>query len=184
MSQNQSNIGSIRSLVLATILIGSIWGTFIFFIYSFNSKYILRHPNEAITIDPIPIDTLSIQHIYEFCKVIEMKFPDIVVAQSIQECGFDYSSDNYRNNCNLFGMNKSSSRPSTNRSYEKGYANYKDWKMSVIDYKLLQDEYFKGVTERQYWKWLESYAEDSLYVQKVKAIRAHLLHKVFVVSNK
>jgi hypothetical protein len=101
-----------------------------------------------------------------------IKFIDIVIAQSILETG-NYTSDIFKETGNLFGMKPARLRPYTHFGEYRGHADYKgNWKLSVIDYALWQAREAKNVkTEDQYYFLLSKmYAEDSDYITKLKNI--------------
>jgi hypothetical protein len=105
-------------------------------------------------------------------KGFNIKFIDIVIAQSILETG-NYTSDIFKETGNLFGMKPAKLRPYTHYGEIRGHADYKgNWKLSVIDYALWQAREAKNVkTEEQYYFLLSKmYAEDPEYINKIKTI--------------
>lgn len=101
----------------------------------------------------------SKETVLEACLYYNIQYPEIVVAQSILETGM-YRSEQCVKNHNLFGLFNS-------RSNE--YFKFKHWTESVKAYRdMIQYRYKEG----DYYNWLEKigYAEDSLYVDKVKQI--------------
>lgn len=101
-----------------------------------------------------------------------IKFIDIVIAQSILETG-NYTSDIFIETGNLFGMKPAKLRPYAHYGEHRGHADYKgNWKLSVIDYALWQAREAKFVkTEEQYYFLLsKTYAEDPEYINKLKNI--------------
>lgn len=109
-----------------------------------------------------------------------IKYPDIVLAQAIQECNFN--SKIWHENHNPFGMKVAKSRNTTAIGVNRGHAQYKNWRMAVLDYALMQAVYAKKVKSRKgYYKYLEHYAEDPGYIQKIKK---HVRdHRGFGLSN-
>lgn len=99
------------------------------------------------------------ENVLYWCKVFEIKFDTIVVAQSIQECGWNYESENAQIGNNIFGLQHSS---------ENSFV-YAHWIGSLLRYKEMQDAYYKG---GDYYEFLEShgYAKDPLYTNKLKQI--------------
>lgn len=102
---------------------------------------------------------------------MNFKFPDIVYAQAILETG-TFTSRIFKENNNLFGMKVSRLRPTTHKGEQNGHAYYDDWKDSVLDYALYQARYLNGLkTREEYLSYLNRvYAEDTLYVSKLKNI--------------
>lgn len=98
---------------------------------------------------------------------LNVKHPDIVYAQALQECGF--SSRRFKTTNSLFSLRKARNRPSTAIGYDdQGYAVYSDWVDSVIDYALFQAANMNDLKTRdEYLQGLRSYAEDSSYVDRI-----------------
>jgi flagellum-specific peptidoglycan hydrolase FlgJ len=110
----------------------------------------------------------------KFAKTIKntkIKFPHIVYAQSILETG-NWNSTIFMENNNLFGMRNSGNRSTTSNGNLKGYACYDSWKESLYDYAFYQASYLRHIkTEEEYFNYLNtSYANDTLYVDKIKSI--------------
>jgi uncharacterized FlgJ-related protein len=107
---------------------------------SFNNTPVSKNGNIGLnfnnSIDPIS-DTLNINNLKLLVDSIPFKHGDIIVAQAILETGWFKSKNCIKNN-NLFGMRKSYIRPSTSDTTIDGYAHYSNWKLSVIDYYILQ----------------------------------------------
>jgi uncharacterized FlgJ-related protein len=111
---------------------------------------------------------------------LQLKFPDIVIAQAIQESSF--KSQIWKENNNPFGLKVAKSRNTTAIGVNRGHAVYKDWKMAVIDYSYLQAVYARKIKTREgYYQFLNSYAEDEGYQQKLKNIIRK--HKGFGISE-
>ena len=107
------------------------------------------------------------QYIYEAMGYFDVRFPDLVYAQSILETGY-YSSDVCLQKNNLFGL-----YDSTNRTYRT----YKYWWESVREYKRLVQDKFKGETLEDYLIFLDTlpYATDTAYITKLKDVYYELL---------
>ena len=107
-------------------------------------------------------DSITIERLYEACAYYEIQHPDIVVAQAILETGF-FKSDLCLKQHNLFGLFNS-------RTMD--FYSFNHWTESVKAYRdKVQYRYQDG----DYYDWLEriGYAEDSLYVSKLKNIRTN-----------
>lgn len=103
-----------------------------------------------------------------YIESLNLAHPDIVLKQARIESG-NFTSKIFKDNMNLFGMRDSYYRPTVSIGVNRGYAVYEDWKHSVIDYALLQAWSYKKLNREEYLKQLSiSYAEDTLYIQKVK----------------
>lgn len=104
-------------------------------------------------------------------KDLNIKFPHIVLAQSILETGH-WTSTIFKENHNLFGMKEARQRVKTALGTQLNHAYYCDWESSLYDYAFYQSRYMsKAKTEEQYFQALgQSYAESKTYVQNLKSI--------------
>lgn len=123
--------------------------------------------------------TFAISHENEFneellksyIKELNIPFPEIVFAQAKLESN-NFKSKIFKENNNLFGMKKASVRSTTAMGEQYNHAIYESWKESVLDYALWSCKYLSGIkTKEQYLAYLgDNYAEDSLYVKKLRYI--------------
>lgn len=104
-------------------------------------------------------------------KRLNVRFPHIVLAQSILETGY-WESRIYQENNNLFGMKQARARATTAKGTQLGHAYYDDWKESVTDYALYQAAYLNKLrTEKKYLNYLDrNYAEAKNYDKNLIAI--------------
>jgi len=104
-------------------------------------------------------------------KDLNVKFPHIVMAQSIVETGH-WSSNIFKENHNLFGMKEARVRVNTAKGTQYNHAFYHDWRESVYDYAFYQCRYLGGIrTEEEYFQYLsQSYAEAGDYVKILKQV--------------
>jgi hypothetical protein len=102
---------------------------------------------------------------------LNVKFPHIVMAQSIIETGH-WTSNVFKENHNLFGMKQATVRINTANGTQNGHAFYDDWYQSVYDYAFYQCRYLGGIsTEEDYYAYLgQNYAEAGNYVQVLKNV--------------
>lgn len=98
--------------------------------------------------------------VLQACEYYGIKHSKIVLAQAILETG-NYQSGNCRIGNNLFGLYNSK---------KQEFFTFDKWYHSVEFYRNNIQSRYKG--EEDYYKWLEKigYAEDTLYVQKLKRI--------------
>ena len=106
-------------------------------------------------------------------KELNVKFPHIVMAQSMVETGY-WESKIFKENHNLFGMKQARVRINTAGGTHNGHAFYNDWIESVYDYAFYQCRYMSSIkTEGEYFAYLsKTYAEDSNYISKLKNVIA------------
>ena len=102
-------------------------------------------------------DTLTVDNLILTIWALPFRHKNIVVAQAILETGW-FKSQNCINNNNLFGMRRSYSRISTSDTTIGEYAHYSNWKMSVVDYYLLQSvrESIIRTSRDEYMRYLNS----------------------------
>lgn len=102
---------------------------------------------------------------------LNVKFPHIVLAQSIVETGH-WTSRVFKENHNLFGMKEAYVRVHTAKGTQHNHAYYENWIESVYDYAFYQCRYLSSIsTEESYFKYLsESYAESPTYVHSLKKV--------------
>ena len=111
---------------------------------------------------------------YAFIADNDIQHPEIVLAQMKIESG-NYQSGIAKKNNNYFGMRHPAQRLTVSLGQKSGYARYRNWAYSVIDYGLWQRRYAYNLTEEEYLtKLSNTYAEDPNYVSKVKNIAKNL----------
>jgi uncharacterized FlgJ-related protein len=124
-------------------------------------------------------DTFSIKKFKDYLLSLNVKFPHIIYAQAKMETA-NFSSNLFKNHNNLFGMKPAMQRPKTySYTTDSGFAGYKNWKQSVMDYVLLQVSYMKDLkTEDEYYKYLsKNYADTDYYAKKVKELSEEFFTK-------
>lgn len=116
-------------------------------------------------------DEFEKEKLVEMLKDLNVKFPHIVLAQSIQETGH-WKSGIFLENHNLFGMKEAQRRITTAEGTNRNHAYYNHWRESVYDYAFYQCRYLSGIkSESEYFQYLSaSYAEDTAYVERLKKV--------------
>lgn len=108
--------------------------------------------------------------ILNFNYQIRVQHPLVVTAQAILETG-NFTSKVFKENNNLYGMTLAKSRPTLAIGVKNGYAVYRTWQESAIDYALWQSAFARNLSEEDYYLILKRlYAEDKEYVNKVKNV--------------
>ncbi len=153
-------------LILITNIISFFYGR-----YS-NPPLVDRYEKELILMS-VNNETydFSKENLVTELKRLNVKFPHIVMAQSMVETGY-WESDIFNENHNLFGMKEARVRVNTALGTNRNHAYYSDWVSSVLDYAFYQSTYLKDLkTEEQYYNYLSrSYAESDNYVNSVKSM--------------
>lgn len=122
-------------------------------------------------------EEFSSELFYQYLLDLNLKFPEIVMAQAILESG-NFSSKLWELNSNPFGMKLARLRPTTSISSSNSYANYLNWRSAALDYALWQAAYAKSTkTEDDYYELLGVYAEDPNYQKKLIPIINNLKSK-------
>jgi hypothetical protein len=122
----------------------------------------------TITIRPKKFNETELVELLNKCNI---KYPYIVLAQAKLESN-NFTSRIFLNNLNMFGMRKARQRITSAHSEKDTYAFYESWCDCVYDYCMYQSTVMCSVTtEEEYFAKLgEKYAEDPLYVSKLKNI--------------
>jgi uncharacterized FlgJ-related protein len=126
-------------------------------------------------------NSFSKESLVEELKRLNVKYPHIVLAQSIIESGH-FQSNIFRANNNLFGMKEAKQRTTTARGTNLGHAYYDNWRESILDYAMFQSAYLRNIkSEQQYLDYLgKNYAEDKKYENKVvELIESNNLKELF-----
>jgi hypothetical protein len=125
-----------------------------------KTKEQLLLPKPIPYADTIKIEGFSENKLIEFMKLVEMEYPDIVLAQAKLESG-NFTSNRFIKYNALFGFQKS----------ESNIIKYKSWKESVIHYKCWQMNRLKE--DENYYNFLirVKYASDTNYINKLKQFK-------------
>ena len=107
----------------------------------------------------------------DMIKELDIKYPYIVLAQSILETGH-WTSIVFKENHNLFGMKMANKRIKTAKGTQLNHAYYNNWQESVYDYAFYQCRYLSKInSEQEYYDALDAtYAEAFKYSEKLKEI--------------
>jgi hypothetical protein len=102
-------------------------------------------------------DSLTVKNVIDAVWALPFKHKDVVVAQAVLESGWFKSKNCVRNN-NLFGMRRAYTRTTTADSTIGGFAHYSNWRLSVIDYFLLQsttESIYPTHSKAEYYHYLD-----------------------------
>ena len=105
-------------------------------------------------------DRFTEDKLVEELKRLNIRYPHIVMAQSILETGH-WKSQVFKSNHNLFGMKQANIRINTAKGTNLNHAYYENWQESLYDYAFYQCRYMSNArTEEEYFLALNaSYAE-------------------------
>ena len=115
----------------------------------------IRKP--SIIVDTVRIETFSEANLIRYMDILEIEYPNIVLAQAKLESG-NFTSNRFKQYNALFGFQTSNTN----------VLKYKSWKQSVINYKNWQMRRLKD--DEDYYDFLVrvGYSEDPNYVNKLK----------------
>jgi flagellum-specific peptidoglycan hydrolase FlgJ len=130
---------------------------------AYKEAFNLPAETELVILDTSE-DQFSRDKLVKELKRLNVRYPHIVLAQSILETGY-WESRIYQENNNLFGMKQARARATTAKGTQLGHAYYNSWKESVTDYALYQAAYLNKLrTEKKYLNYLDkNYAEAKNY---------------------
>lgn len=116
-------------------------------------------------------EQFSEEKLQELLLEINIQHPKVVLAQAKLET-FNFKSQVFKENHNLFGMKLPSVRTTTAKGEQYNHAIYSNWRESVLDYALRQCKYGSNIeTDEEYIKYLgDTYAEDQKYAHKLTEI--------------
>jgi hypothetical protein len=108
------------------------------------------------------VSSQTINEVHSYLYKLEVKHPDVVMSQIIQECGWKLDSHNATVRHNLTGW-----------TIKGQLHTFTHWKQCLRAYKIWQLKYYNG---GDYFEFLKSigYASDKGYVNKVKSILVKL----------
>jgi len=137
---------------MAILMMGSfLLGRF----YRFSS--LDQHEKELLVISlEAEKNKFSKEKMVDELKRLNVRFPHIVMAQSIVETG-KFKSRIFKENHNLFGMKQATVRINTAKGTQHGHAYYDNWYESLYDYAFYQCRYLSDIrNEREYYQYLSS----------------------------
>lgn len=169
LSYEKIKTKQLLTYVGATLLLAIIIGVVVGFVSSKIASNQITEQERVYIINEY--NKFSEDALVDYMKELNIKFPYVVLAQSMVETG-NFTSKIFETNHNLFGMKVANIRPTTNQGEQSGHAYYTNWKNSVIDYALWQSRVLSVIqTESQYYEYLyEHYAENKSYINLVKQV--------------
>lgn len=129
------------------------------------------HTESEIMIILAEQNKFSADKLIDMIQEMNFNYPYIVYAQAILETS-NFQSRIFKENHNIFGMKQAVIRITKAKGTQYEHAFYKNWIESLDDYALYSATYLSPLkTEGDYFNYLsQNYAEDSLYVSKLKQI--------------
>jgi uncharacterized FlgJ-related protein len=105
-----------------------------------------------------------------YMKKLKIKYPETVLSQARLETG-NFKSAIFTENHNLFGMKLAETRPTFAIGINRGHAQYRNWRESVVDYALLQSYIIAklpSVNKQEYRNYIRKfYSTTSDYLTRI-----------------
>lgn len=155
------------------LLVATLGAASVFFFLSIN---ISARTDTKTTEDKIMVilaerNQFSSEKLIAKIKEMHFQFPYIIYGQALLETDH-FRSRIFRENNNIFGMKEATKRVNVSTGTQYDHAFYNNWMDSVYDYGLYYASYLSKLSsEDQYYNYLSDfYAEDTSYVEKLKAL--------------
>ena len=101
-------------------------------------------------------DEFSEQKLKEYILELNLKYPEVILAQAKLESG-NFTSRAFREQNNLFGLHVARQRPTLAKKGRGKLAHYNSWRDSVVDYAfLVADRMRKLKTREAYFRYLDA----------------------------
>ena len=169
---NIYKVGVFKSVIIF-ILFGLVVGTPAYFVGKYLGKWdVYNDYTESEKLILIrDADEFNKEKLIQMLKELNVKYPHIVLAQSIIETG-SWRSKIFLENNNLFGMKEARKRITTAGGTQHNHAYYNHWRESVYDYAFYQCRYLNSInSEDEYYNYLSSYyAESPHYVNSIREL--------------
>ena len=117
----------------------------------------------------VKTNALTVEQVWSEIQCNELYHPEIVLAQSIKEAGWEYTSWNVFKRNNLFGI-KGGKKTESNKY---GYKIYSHWTESVLAYKekIQEGRYIEGEDYYQFLIRIRYFeADPNVYISDLKWI--------------
>ena len=112
-------------------------------------------------------DVFSEEKLKEYILELNLRYPDIILAQARLESG-NYKSPAFKRQNNIFGMHVAAQRPTLAKKGRGKLAHYDSWRDSVVDYAfLVADRMRKLDTREEYYAYLNAFYDEPGYSKKL-----------------
>ena len=136
-----------------------------------TEKLLEQNIGEAIL---YPSKEINDSILYDYLVEINAWYPEVLLAQAKLESA-NYESNIFKKTNNLYGMKSVNSRMHCQTGSYNSYGLYDSWKLSVIDRVLWDLFAFKEKPDiESYISKLEIYAEDTVYIKKIKQLASNV----------
>lgn len=140
-----------------TIMVFMLFTLIFFMISNLSSKKTIDFVETEMVIYENSKESFSEEKLKELVYSLNLKFPEIIIAQSYLETG-NFESKIFFENNNLFDIKVVIQIPTTTIGLMNNHAYYNNWKESVYDYVLYQSIYLSSIkTEDDYDNHIPNY---------------------------
>jgi len=170
---NSTNLQFESIPYLAKVL--KVLAVFLFLLFFIGARSEMEEDSYTINVEDILLvnsqNEFSEDKFITMLSKINLPYPHISLAQSKLETG-NFTSKIFNENHNVFGQKEAKVRVNLAKGTQYGHAYYNSWEESILDYAFWYSTYAnKCKTEEQFYQLLDRmYAEDELYVTKLRAI--------------
>lgn len=159
-TQERARAASVIGLMIIAWLVGSS-----FVETSTRVKTIVKKEKHIIFKDKR--DDFSEQKLKEYILELNLKYPEVILAQAKLESG-NFTSRAFREQNNLFGLHVAKQRPTLAKKGKGKLAHYSSWRDSVVDYAfLVADRMRKLHTREAYFAYLDENYDVPGYSKKL-----------------
>ena len=153
--------------LIGLILAAMIFGMALAGALSDDDKIKFLFKTKTTTIYKVKKDVFSEQKLKAYILELNLRFPEVVLAQAKLESG-NFTSRAFREQNNLFGMHVARSRPTLAKKGKGRLAHYSSWRDSVVDYAFLVADRMRKLNSREeYFKYLDANYDVPGYSKKL-----------------
>jgi len=158
--ENRARTASVIGLIIIAWLVGSS-----FVETNTRIKTIVKKEKHIIFREKR--DDFSEQKLKEYILELNLKYPEVILAQAKLESG-NFTSRAFREQNNLFGLHVAKQRPTLAKRGRGKLAHYSSWRDSVVDYAfLVADRMRKLHTREAYFAYLDENYDVAGYSKKL-----------------
>jgi uncharacterized FlgJ-related protein len=139
---NRWKRASLMMLIVGVFLLGAIMSP-----KKVQRQYV-KVVKEKVVYKTDPRDKFSEENLKSFILELNLKFPEVVLAQAKLEIA-NFTSRAFREQNNLFGLTVAKQRPTLAKKGVGRLAHFKSWKECVIDYAFLVADRMRKIKTRE-----------------------------------
>jgi len=158
--ENRARTASVIALMVISLLLGISFST------SETKTKLIKIVRHSVVYKNVK-DDFSEQKLKEYILELNLKCPEVILAQAKLESG-NFTSRAFREQNNLFGLHVARQRPTLAKKGRGKLAHYNSWRDSVVDYAfLVADRMRKLKTREAYFEYLDANYDVPGYSKKL-----------------